>query len=63
MSLKLLFGLAVVNVMLTVGLVTGPSEGPILPLGWFDCCQGTVCCRDCCWFTANCDDDADCVEI
>lgn len=55
-----------INVVLlpfTIGALT-ESADTWKGLGWRDCCRErggeSYCCYDCCWITADCDDDRSC---
>jgi hypothetical protein len=68
MKKKLIIGLSAINGVLAALLLATPAETQIIPLGWFNCCQpltlrsqSEYCCRGCCWFIPDCDDDKDCV--
>lgn len=37
-----------------------PRPGPIIPFGWLDCCDGSVCVENGCWFMDDCETSADC---
>ena len=57
-------GLILVNLLLgaILAMPSGSRQGSAL---WIhDCCRGlgqdAYCCRDCCWFTSNCENDLDC---
>lgn len=64
MRKRILFALVVLNVILGAAIVMGPLAAQVLPLSSLrDCCQGTVCCENCCWFRDNCDTDGDCLEL
>lgn len=47
----------------TIGVLAGSGDQRKL-LGWRDCCRErgseSYCCYDCCWITADCNDDRDC---
>lgn len=67
MRRKLILGLLAINGVFAGVLVATPARTQVIPLGWFDCCQpmtlrssSEYCCRSCCWFIPDCDDDEDC---
>ena len=65
MRRRLLFVLVLLNVALAVSLLSAPAWTQIIPRGLFDCCKvdnpgEAFCCRGCCWFVRNCDEDEDC---
>jgi hypothetical protein len=70
MPRRLLSLLIVLNAALALALASPPAHTQILPRGIFDCCKvdesldlTAYCCRKCCWFTHDCEDDGDCREI
>lgn len=64
MRKRVLFGLMVLNVILAAAILMGPVAAQVLPMSSLrDCCQGTVCCENCCWFRSDCDLDSDCFEL
>ncbi len=53
-------GLIALNIFLATVIVMGPLGAQLLPTGLRDCCEGRVCCDNCCWFVEDCDSDVDC---
>lgn len=69
MRRRLVLLLILLNGTLALALASPPAQTQIIPRGLFDCCKtdgsrdlSAYCCRKCCWFTWDCDEDRDCVE-
>ena len=64
MRRRLSLSLILLNCVFGIALFARSADSQILPRGIRHCCQTVgseeVCCRYCCWFTANCNSDADC---
>ena len=62
MRKRIVFALVLINVLLAGTILLGPVSAQILNKAFGrDCCQGPVCCENCCWFINDCDgDDEDC---
>lgn len=64
MRKRVLIGLVLINVILGAAVVVGPLRAQIFPrAGLLDCCQGSTCCFNCCWFVNDCDFSGDCEEF